>query len=236
VAPSRSAFTLIELLVVIVIIAILTAIMVPVVGSIRGRANQTSSINNLRQWGSAMAASLAEFDNSLPSDGSQGGAPNLSDDDAWFNRLPKYFGEKPLRDPETQAKLPRIGDKSVWINPGVPEDRRKTGGFLFCYGMNDYLSTQEQRTLKLTRIERTSATIFMGEFADNRSALTPSEVKAYFGGGDPVTSLESEANFLFCDGHIATMKRKDFQDPRAVDATILDPTFTFIPFQDAVPD
>ncbi len=228
-----SGFTLIELLTVITIIAILAAILVPVAGNIRNRANQSTSVNNLRQWGSALAASLAEFDGALPSDGNAGGSADTTDGDAWFNRLPKFLGLKPLNDPETQSKPPRLGDKSVWINPGVPITDQNKNSFVFCYAMNDYLSGKDSPTIKMTRIERSSATVFMSERGDAVPAVVPNQVTAYFGGGNPATALDNEANFLFCDGHITSMKRKDFQKPEALKTDPIDPNYTFIPFPEA---
>lgn len=231
-ASRRAAgFTLIELLTVITIIAILAAILVPVAGNIRKRANQTTSTNNLRQWGAALTGSLAEFDGSLPSDGGGAGA-NRGDTDAWFNRLPPFLGLKRLSDPEMQNNPPRPGDKSVWVNPAVPSEKG-SGGFIFCYAMNDYLSNSAEPTIKMTRVERASATVFMSERDDNTPSVTPRDVKAYFGGGDPASAPDNEANFLFCDGHVAPMKRKDFEDQKALRADPIDPNFTFIPFPEA---
>lgn len=227
-----TGFTLIELLTVISIIAILAALLFPVAGNIRKRANQTTSTNNLRQWGSALTGSLADFDGTMPSDGGSAGGANRGDTDAWFNRLPPFLGLKRLSDPEMQNKPPRPGDKSVWINPAVPS-AKSSGGFIFCYAMNDYLSNSAEPTIKLTRVERSSATVFMSERDDNTPSVTPREVKAYFGSGDPTSDRDNEANFLFCDGHVASMKRKDFEDPKALRTDPIDPGFTFIPFPEA---
>lgn len=46
--PSRLAFTLIELLVVLAVIGILAAILIPAVARVRGSANATESMSNLR--------------------------------------------------------------------------------------------------------------------------------------------------------------------------------------------
>lgn len=227
------AFTLIELLVVMAIIAILMSIMVPVVGAIRNRGNQTTSINNLKQWGTALNSSMADFDGTLPSDGVSGGATDLTDTDAWFNRLASYVGEKPLSDPETAAKPPKAGDKSVWINPAVPVAEGKSAvPFLFCYAMNDYLSTTTAKTIKVSRVERNAATVFMAERADGVASITPGEVRTFFGGGDSRTAQDGEANFLFLDGHVVAMKRKIFLNPDALKKEPIDPSYTFIPYPD----
>ena len=47
----RRAFTLVELLTVVAVIAILAAILIPLVGSVRDRANSSKSVSNLRQIG-----------------------------------------------------------------------------------------------------------------------------------------------------------------------------------------
>ncbi len=58
----RRAFTLIELLVVIAIIAVLAALLMPVIGKMRGKANQTKCMNNLKTWGIAILRYSQEHD------------------------------------------------------------------------------------------------------------------------------------------------------------------------------
>ncbi|MCX8053695.1 MAG: prepilin-type N-terminal cleavage/methylation domain-containing protein [Armatimonadetes bacterium] len=62
----RKAFTLIELLVVIAIIAILAAILFPVLTSAKARSLQTKCANNLRQLCVAMLAYADDWDGTLP--------------------------------------------------------------------------------------------------------------------------------------------------------------------------
>ena len=61
-----TGFTLIEMLVVIATIAVLTAVLFPVFGSVRERARQTTCASNLRQIGIGMALYSQDSDGLYP--------------------------------------------------------------------------------------------------------------------------------------------------------------------------
>jgi len=103
----REGFTLIELLVVIAILAILAALMIPVVGSALDRSRTMSCSNNLRQI--ANAAVVYELDNEglMP-------YPLGLGDISWRNGLASYLGTK------TYSQAAADGDPveySVWTCP-----------------------------------------------------------------------------------------------------------------------
>jgi prepilin-type processing-associated H-X9-DG protein len=100
--------------------------------------------------------------------------------------------------------------------------------------MNDFLSSGTEPTIKMTRVERPSATVFMAETADTSPVIVPRTIRAFFGGGDPSSGPDNEANLLFCDGHIESKKRKDFADPKALSVSPIDPGFTFMPYPEAL--
>jgi prepilin-type N-terminal cleavage/methylation domain-containing protein/prepilin-type processing-associated H-X9-DG protein len=247
---SSRAFTLIELLVVIAIIAILASLLFTALSGSRQKSNQAASLNNLKQWGTALNSAMREHNGEMPSEGTVGGVLRLDDTDAWFNRLPRYMNERPLNHPDLREKPPRPGDRSIWINPAVPKEEgdryvQPPVQFLFCYGMNEFLGTVLEPMQPITRIERPAATVFMAEKADQNPICRSTEIKSYFGPGDPQRDPKNGAHFLFCDGHVELRLRADFdpeiikgdaQNPGPVDNVNLNRYFTYIPYPGATAD
>ena len=104
----QNGFTLIELLVVIAIIAILAALLLPVLASAKKRAQAVNCLSNLRQWSLAEQIYAAENDDGIPRDGTADsgqyapdtgattGPGSPQDPAAWFSVLPKLMADQPL--------------------------------------------------------------------------------------------------------------------------------------------
>ncbi len=84
----RRGFTLIELLVVIAIIAILAAILFPVFAKAREKARQSSCMNNLKQYGTAMQMYLNDWDETLIP--GYNGVITLGAKEGWINSMSNY--------------------------------------------------------------------------------------------------------------------------------------------------
>ncbi|MDG1302324.1 MAG: prepilin-type N-terminal cleavage/methylation domain-containing protein [Opitutae bacterium] len=83
-----AAFTLIELLTVIAVIGILAAILIPAIGKVKERANETKCVSNLRQIGLAMKIHAGENHGNLPMPYSQSGPKG---EVIWFDYLLPYM-------------------------------------------------------------------------------------------------------------------------------------------------
>lgn len=193
----RDGFTLIELLVVIAIIAILAAILFPVMTSAKEQANKTRCVNNMNQISKGLMMYADDHGGALPIAWDPEGGWNAWDGKTFRWRIMKY-----------------LKNKNVLICPAKNHVYvRSTVGH---YGMNTYLCMDENGNYfinnkpyvrLLSSVPFTAATIMIAENKDGDWSAEPWDNGAtgdagqfwpYHSGGQNKGGV-----FAFCDGHCA---------------------------------
>lgn len=156
-------FTLIELLVVISIIALLIAILLPVLGAVRDSARATQSLSNTRQWGLGTTMSLQDYKQNLPWEGKKRPAAESFGASIWWaNVVPEYVGQDSYTEivfrntltnrNAARSALPMPPKESIFVDPStiIPEDapysEQNPFWFFFSYVPNANLDNGTTRT------------------------------------------------------------------------------------------
>jgi prepilin-type N-terminal cleavage/methylation domain-containing protein/prepilin-type processing-associated H-X9-DG protein len=197
----RKAFTLIELLVVIAIIAVLAAIIFPVLANARERARVTACTSNLRQIHSAVGVYLADWDDRYPW--------------AWrtIDTVPsdgKLLFPQSLRQYVTDTRVWRCPSDSGETFPLGPSGFKKRTPPFFTFNLTsyDYLG-----------LGYSSAWSLAGRSAGG--LRRPSEHQLCFedrpwhGGtrlDDNFIDSRGLMNVLYCDGHVVRRTARERQD------------------------
>ncbi|HEY9175621.1 MAG TPA: prepilin-type N-terminal cleavage/methylation domain-containing protein [Verrucomicrobiae bacterium] len=188
------AFTLIELLVVIAIIAVLAALLLPVLSKAKARAGAAYCLNNLKQWGTATHLYAAENHDFLPPDGT----PNPSDastNTGWYIQLPAVLGLPRYHDQAWRKDAGVEPGRSVWICPSNP--RRSNGNNLFHYCLNEHVNGTgaANQPRRLSSVPQPSRVVWLFDSKNLPAVGFWNYVH---------TNLHSHgAQFVFLDGHAA---------------------------------
>ncbi len=193
---ATAAFTLIELLVTAAIIAILAALLLPVLARAKDKARATQCRGNLRQWGLACWMYADDNGDFLPRRGQ--GVQTLAlitRTDDWFNALPIYFGLPSYQELVAAGKKPEPGDHSVFICPDAVDPGATN---FLAYGMNMNLSTWNlPLPTKYTDVVQPSVVVMLadapGPYASTYPSTQPYSVVARHAG---------RANLLFLGGAV----------------------------------
>ena len=156
------AFSLIELLVVIAIIGLLIGILLPAIGRARASAHQARGLANLRQWVLAFTMYADDYRGRFPSEGQTEGGVVITDDNAWFNVLPPYANEEPLRrHPDVYGRYPRPGDRNMFMCPALRMTDLQTSpgatDAVFAYAYNLWIEHDGEQPLRWQDIENVAS-------------------------------------------------------------------------------
>ena len=214
-----TAFTLIELLVSIAVMAILAAMLLPVLNHSKQSAWRAECTSNLRQLG--MGTEMYWDDNKGDCFRYIFGTTNYGQI-YWFGWIgPGPEGQRSF-DLSYGALYPYVSDSRVRICPALnnalTQFKLKADGMVFSYGYNFYLSTAlSQPPIRATKISHPSGTVLfadaaqVNDFQAPASASDPMLEEWYY--VDTNTSYPNghfrhnqKANVVFCDGHVDLVK------------------------------
>jgi prepilin-type N-terminal cleavage/methylation domain-containing protein len=222
----KTGFTLIELLVVIAIIAILAAMLLPVLGRAKISAQRTSCLNRLRQWGLALTLYAQDNSDFIPresettSAGPTSWAQVVASDggDVWYNVLPRLISLRGAADYLTN-KAGFYAKNGLLQCPTalIPRTATNDSFVYFSIAMNSKLIEGTDRSIRVSSVKKPADTvIFLENRLDREPKVDPAQVSD--GGSPPnlgqpssyanrfVARHGSFGTLTFLDGHSAAMK------------------------------
>ena len=241
----RSGFTLIELLVVIAIIAILAAMLLPVLASAQDKAKNINCVNNLKQLDAAWALYSTDFADLLVTNAPRSTNPLGKNYDCWATGWEDWGpGQGGCNTDPTCIQNAALGPymaKSLRSYKCAADTLPgSTGPRLRSYSMNSSVGDWNQITIKLNsstkwRIYKKSSDLTMPGpantflFVDECPDSINDELLHVnpHGGGDgapteaawddvPAATHHGACGFSFCDGHAEIHKWLDANTKRPV--------------------
>ena len=203
----KQKFTLIELLVVIAIIAILAALLLPVLAKSRERAQQTACINNLKQMSLGFMMYMNDAQERFPH--YTNGAGGAGQRGGWV-----YYDAFPVPingnfDVTLGTVYPYIKEKRVYLCPMDDTESNCS------YGVNS-----DTKGMKITTVTASSQTPLLLEEGSSLETTNDGFFDLDYLPRDYLVRRHNEGNvFAFCDGHTEWTNWSDVETWRRCDFT-----------------
>jgi prepilin-type N-terminal cleavage/methylation domain-containing protein/prepilin-type processing-associated H-X9-DG protein len=189
----RSAFTLIELLVCIAVIALLAALLLPVIANSKETARQAYCASNLRQLALAVMMYAEDNEGLLPAQPIAEGGPN----DGVFIRAAGGDGTNYY-----DLLMPLLGNRHVWLCPSTYRTASGHVGYM-SYHMNGLIITTNG--LPAAAVSQPSSTVLMNDAGEkyrwDKAFLRPTQLGAA-SYALPISNHKAGGNVAFVDGHV----------------------------------
>jgi len=210
----RNAFTLTELLVVIPVIALVGTLLLASLGDSKQTVQAAACLNNMRQWGLALGLYSNDYQDLMPYEGDSQGAEidqsfNLT---AWYNVLPPYMNQTPLKNLYAANQVPLPGSRSIFTCPSSPNITYSPNmaNPYFSYAMDRLETGQSGSLYPRSKAALPGQVIFLSESENNSYSFTD----GYYLGTNAFPSVPPRhlggMNFVFVDGHAQWFSQKDY--------------------------
>jgi prepilin-type N-terminal cleavage/methylation domain-containing protein/prepilin-type processing-associated H-X9-DG protein len=220
-AKRAPAFSLIELLVVIAIVAILAALLLPVLNSAKGTAKRADCGSNLRQLG--FAAQLY-WDDYRGNSFRYSSGPTNSGFEYWFGWIGNGNQETRPFNLSSGSLYPYLHGSEIRLCPALVATMTSGTNLIFSYGCNAYVyGGPGQTAINVDRIVRTSSTILFADAAQINNFQAPAshnnpmleewyyvDLEIHY--SNPMNypnahfRHDQTANVVFADGHVDSEK------------------------------
>jgi prepilin-type processing-associated H-X9-DG protein len=202
---NRAAFTLTEMLVLASVGFLLVGAVLPSLDDAKQKLQASQCLSNMRQWGLAFAMYCNDHHDYIPYNGNANipidADVNLT---AWFNVLPRYMNQTPLKDLYATNQIPIPGSRSVFVCPSAPAITYTpaSGNAYFSYAMNRLmsgaLSACPNNLYKRSIAALPGQVILLAE-SEDVDPWYPYTDGWYLGQNNP--RHRGGDNFVFVDGH-----------------------------------
>jgi general secretion pathway protein G len=227
-------FTLLELMAVILVIALLGALLLPVLGRGQRAVRSVYCLGQMRQWGLAIWLYAEDQDDFFPYEGHFLTPLHRGlNREAWYNVLAPYIGQAPLMILYGQGQVPLPGERSLYTCPGVsrkPSYQPDMSRPYFMYGFNSRLDPNGPARFRRHQVRYPARTVTFTENSEGRHPATAGRFTR--------ARHDGCANLAFADGHAANVRSNEFFRTLAADRHselewALDRTVYWYPFKGA---
>jgi len=215
-------FTLIELLVVIAIIAVLAAILFPLLASVKEKGRQSQCANNMKQLGTGFRMYLdvwGKYPGGAPAGDLSKGYSNW----VWpvkGSTIPNREGIR-FVDVSKGCIFDYVKNRSIYMCPSDSQGKAfksgQTFGFGLSYSMNNQLGPEfNNPRISEAQVRTPSKTVLLVDEGNGTIDKTTGKTKpicdGYYGAGPDIPAEVhcGGCNISFCDSHMDWIKSTDF--------------------------
>lgn len=225
-AVSRRGFTLIELLTVVAIIAVLAALVFPIVGGMKRSAYASQCAGNLRQIGVAVLNFAAENDGMLLPSGKDGSGETYT----WVEKSQQYLTSNVEKDKMQYRKFSKVSYCPEWYSQETAgkkvamKDRYNTYTWATGYTINDYPLYPDVKTANRQNVDSNGNRVGWTNYDFRLASITYKSVRPQVmdgtewqtGTSGTYTSFNrhgtNKCNVLFFDQHVEMCTKQEIVD------------------------